>query len=453
MKQRFFFGRALLPQGWVKNVGMEVDGGLIRSLTVGCSRDPGDSYGALAIPGLPNLHSHAFQRAMAGLTERRGPNNADDFWSWRDVMYRFVGYMDPDDIAAIAAYAYADMLEAGFTSVGEFHYVHRTPEGGLYDDPAELACRHIQAAETTGIALTLLPVFYAASNFGGVAPSTQQRRFINDLETYAKIHERTRKVPGVITGVAPHSLRAVTPAQLAVLTDLSPDTPLHIHIAEQVKEVEDCKAWSGLRPVEWLFQNANVDQRWCLVHATHITEEETKALAGSKAVAGLCPITEANLGDGIFPARDFLSAGGCFGVGSDSNVQIDAAGELRLLEYSQRLSGRVRNALADLDQASTGTRLFEKALVGGAQALGRRVGAIAEGFRADILVLDDTHPDLAGKDDDAVLDTWVFGGGRALIDTVIAGGKVTVEKGRHIAREKINQQYRDRITKLLDHTR
>ena len=453
MSRGFFFDTALLPDGWRHNVRIEAQDGIINSVSTDATIDPGDSHLAIVVPGLPNVHSHAFQRAMAGLAERRGPRGADDFWTWREVMYRFVTHLDADEIEAIAAYAYMDMLEAGFTCVGEFHYLHRTPQGDLYTDPAELALRHLAAADTTGIGLTLLPVFYAASNFGGALPTVGQRRFITDLDTFARIVERVRHdvlgSPGRNVGIAPHSLRAVTPNDLESLLRIYTHGPIHIHAAEQTKEVDDCVAWSKQRPVEWLLDHAALDARWCLVHATHLTNVEMRRLVDSGSLAGLCPITEANLGDGIFPAAAYVAAGGRWGVGTDSNISIDAAGELRQLEYAQRLNVQTRNALASHDRPSTGRTLYEGALSGGAQALGLRVGAIAIGNRADLLVLDETHPDLLGRSDDSILDTWIFTGGRSLIRAVIAGGETVVEGSRHRDRDRIELAYRKVISRVM----
>ncbi|HEY9235403.1 MAG TPA: formimidoylglutamate deiminase, partial [Phenylobacterium sp.] len=341
-----WFQTALLPAGWVRDVRLSVERGQIASVETGVPAGGSDVRAAIGSPGLPNLHSHAFQRAMAGLTEVRGPEG-DSFWTWRELMYRFVGKLSPDDVEAIAALAFAEMLEAGFTRVGEFHYLHHDTDGLPYADIAEMAARIAAAAEATGIGLTLLPVFYAHSGFGGAAPLESQKRFLNDIAGYGRLYEAARHavrgLPDAVVGVAPHSLRAVTEAELAEVTRL--DGPIHIHIAEQVKEVDDCLAWSGARPVEWLQDRFYPDRRWCLVHATHMTASERGRLAASGAAAGLCPITEANLGDGVFPAAAYLAEAGVFGVGSDSNVRIDAAEELRLLEYGQRLSERARNVL------------------------------------------------------------------------------------------------------------
>ncbi len=343
-----WFGTALLPGGWAADVRIDVAAGRIARAEAGVAAGAGDERHAIGLPGLANLHSHAFQRGMAGLAETRGPEN-DNFWTWREVMYRFLDRLSPEDVEAIAVLAYAEMLERGFTRVGEFHYLHHDPSGAPYADIAELAERIAAAARETGIGLTLLPVFYAHSNFGGAAPVPGQRRFINGVDGFARLTEACAKIAasldGANMGVAPHSLRAVTADELAAIVPLAKGGPVHIHAAEQTKEVEDSLAWSGARPVEWLLDNASLDARWCLVHATHMTATETEHLARSGATAGLCPITEANLGDGVFPADGFLSSGGHFGIGTDSNVLIDAAGELRALEYAQRLAHRARNLI------------------------------------------------------------------------------------------------------------
>jgi len=453
MTQTFFFDSALLPNGWGRNVRIETAGSVIARVGADATRRAGDRHEPLVIPGLSNVHSHAFQRAMAGLSERRGASGQDDFWSWRELMYRFLARLEPEDIEAIANYAYADMLEAGFTSVGEFHYLHRTPQGGWYDNPAELAVRHLSAAEATGIGLTLLPVFYESSQFGGEPPTAGQRRFITDLDSFARIiddvHRLSHRADGARIGVAAHSLRAVTADHLFTLARRYPDRPIHIHAAEQLKEVRDCVAYCGQRPVEWLLRNVGLNARWCLVHATHMTAEETRGLARSGAVAGLCPSTESNLGDGIFPARAYIEGGGRWAIGTDSHITLDAAAELRQLEYSQRLERHSRNVLSTADSPSTGRSLFESALRGGAQAMGQAVGAIAPGHRADFLVLDEGHPDLVGRSEDAILDTWEFVVGRSLIRSVIAGGQIVVEAHRHRARERIDANYRRTMQRLM----
>lgn len=444
-----WFETALLPEGWARNVRLGVEGGRIVSVEVDAPPNPDDQRAAIGLPGLPNLHSHSFQRAMAGLTEVRGPTG-DSFWSWRELMYRFVSLLSPDDVEAIAAQAFAEMLEAGFTRVGEFHYLHHDVDGAAFADAAEMASRIAAAAETTGIGLTLLPVFYAHSGFGGAPPSEAQWRFVNSLDGFARLRDAARTairhLPDAVVGVAPHSLRAVTEAELVELTRM--DGPLHIHIAEQVKEVDDCLAWSGARPVEWLVDRFSVDDRWCLVHATHMTPDELQRLAASGAVAGLCPITEANLGDGVFPAARYLAQGGVFGVGSDSNVRIDAAEELRLLEYGQRLTERGRNVLAAEPGASTGGSIYRGALAGGMQALGVGSVGLVEGASADFVTLDACHPDIAGRSGDTILDALIFAGVRSPKD-VWRGGRQVVADGRHLKRADISRRYRQTLDRLL----
>jgi formimidoylglutamate deiminase len=430
---------ALLPDGWASDVRVVLDGGRIASVTPNVAPSAEDERLGCLVPGLSNVHSHAFQRGMAGVAETRGPTE-DTFWSWRNVMYRFALQMTPEDVEAVAAQLYLEMLESGFTHVGEFHYLHHDETGRPYDDIAEMAVRIVEASESTGIGLTLLPVFYAHAGFGGTPPGEEQRRFINSIDTFAKLVDRCRSLaralPGGVSGVAPHSLRAVTPEELAELVQLSDGGPVHIHIAEQAKEVDDCIAWSGKRPVTWLFDNQPVDSRWCLIHATHITASETLAIATSGAVAGLCPITEANLGDGIFPAAAFRAAGGRLGVGSDSNILIGVSDELRQLEYSQRLATCSRNVLTDHGR-STGGALFTEALSGGATALGVDVG-IGTGMPANMLHLVPRHDLLIGGD--ALLDAWIFSAAVTVNDVWVHGRKV-VKEGRHIARDTVSRRF------------
>lgn len=448
-----FFDHAFLPGGWARDVRIAVEDGFIIAVETGAERDGSTYVRGLAVPGLPNLHCHTFQRGMAGLAERRGPAN-DSFWTWREVMYRFLGRLTPGDLEAISAFAYAEMLERGFTSVGEFHYLHHDVNGMPYADLAEMAERIAAAAMQTGIGLTLLPAFYAQGGFGGISPAAGQRRFLNDPDRFLKLVERTLAVVAPLTsacvGIAPHSLRAVTPESLRIVIDGIAAGPIHIHVAEQVKEVDDCIAWSGRRPVEWLLDEMAVDDRWCLIHATHMNEDETRRLAASGAVAGLCPITEASLGDGIFNGPGWLAAAGRFGIGTDSNIEIDAAGELRQLEYSQRLGYRARNVMTRDPDESTGEQLFTAALAGGAQALARPVGAIAVGRRADIVLLDANHTGFASTRRDNWLDQWIFVAGRAAIKTVFVGGKKVVDEGRHYQNEAITARYRSALARLAD---
>ena len=397
---------------------------------------PAERLRGLVVPGMANLHSHAFQRAMAGLAERAGPEG-DNFWRWREVMYRFLAMLTPDDIEAIAAQLYVECLLAGYTSVAEFHYLHNAPDGQPYDDPAELSHRIVAAAATAGIGLTLLPVLYRHSQFGGADPVAGQRRFVLPVDRYAAMCQQLAATTRV--GIAPHSLRAVTPEELlaavALADALGPDTPIHIHVAEQEKEVADCLAWSGTRPVAWLLDHVPVGPRWCLVHATHMEDAECHRLAASGAVAGLCQTTEANLGDGIFPLRDYLAQGGRFGIGTDSNVSVSPVEELRWLEYSRRLQIRARNVTEHRQGASVATSLFTRAAAGGALALGRRSGSIAAGCAADLLVLDLEHPTMVGRMGDSLLDGWVFSGNTTPIRHVMAGGRWVVRDGHHPAQE------------------
>ena len=441
--QALFFDQALLPGGWAREVRLRIEAGRIAAVERNALAGAGDARHAAGLPGMPNLHSHTFQRGLAGLAETRGPEG-DSFWTWREVMYRFLDGMDPEDVEAVAAQAFMEMLEGGFTRVGEFHYLHHDRHGRPYADPAELSRRVAAAASDTGIRLTLLPVFYAHGGFGGAPPASGQRRFISTLDGFARLLESVRAIPGVTCGVAPHSLRAVTPAELQAVCEMQPEGPVHIHAAEQVREVEDCLTWSGARPVEWLLDHAPAGPGWCLVHATHMTPGETERLARSGAVAGLCPVTEANLGDGVFPGAAFQAHGGRYGVGSDSNVSIGVAQELRTLEYSQRLALRARNVMAGEEGRSTGRVLFESALAGGAAALGASPPRLAEGEPADLVAL---RPGLAPGGGDRVLDDWVFSTGR--VESVWVGGEQVVAAGRHRDREPIQARTERVLRRLL----
>jgi len=445
-----YCARALLPDGWAREVRLTIAAGKFATVERHAAAQPADEYVAFALPGVANVHSHGFQRGMAGLTEYRGPE-ADNFWSWRELMYRFVARMTPDDLEAVTALAYLEMLEGGFTRVGEFHYVHHDAEGRPFADIAEMAGRIVAAAEITGIALTLLPVFYAHANFGAAPPAAGQRRFITDIAQFGRLLESSRAplavLPDARLGVAPHSLRAVTPDELQQVTALAGSGPIHIHAAEQWREVEDCVAWSGTRPVQWLLDHADVDAHWCLVHATHMTETEIVGLARTHAVAGFCPVTEANLGDGIAPAAHFLAAGGTFGIGTDSNVRIGVAEELRQLEYGQRLRDRARNVLAAQSAHSTGRTLFAHAQRGGDRALGVAAPAgISAGAPADCMSL--RADSLMDAGEDALLDAFVFAGGVAVEHVWRAGRRVVVD-GTHVARPAVQGRYRAALGRLM----
>jgi formiminoglutamate deiminase len=450
-----YFDSVLLPDGWAERVRVSIAGGRIATLERDVAPRAGEERAAAAVPGMPNVHSHGFQRGMAGFTEFRGPD-ADNFWSWRTLMYRFVGRMTPEDIEAISAQAFVEMLESGFTRVGEFHYVHHDTAGHAYANPAETTERIAAAAQETGIALTLLPVFYAHGNFGGALPNEGQRRFLLDLPRFGRLLEDSLKViaalPDARLGVAPHSLRAVTPEELEQVVALAPGGPIHIHAAEQTGEVDQCVAWSGARPVEWLLDHMALDARWCLVHATHMNDDEVKRLAASGAVAGFCPVTEANLGDGIAPAKTFIAADGAFGIGTDSNVSIGASEELKQLEYCQRLRDRARNVITQGGARSTGRVLFDGAVSGGARALGMMPAqtGIAVGAPADFVSLDLSSPALVERRDDALLDSWIFAGGSRCIDGVWRAGVKMVENGRHRARDGIAARYRAAVRRVLE---
>lgn len=449
----FFAERALLPTGWATHVRIEVgaDGFLTRIQT------NADAQGAQrldgpVLPGMPNLHSHAFQRAMAGLAEVAGNPN-DSFWTWRDLMYRLVGKISPEQLGVIARQLYIEMLKAGYTSVAEFHYVHHDLSGQPYANPAELALRISEAARSTGIGLTLLPVLYSHSGFGGQAPNEGQRRFINSTEQYLTLQQQLKPLlaqqPAQQLGLCFHSLRAVTPEQLHdVLRASDTACPVHIHIAEQQKEVDDCLSWSGKRPIQWLYDNVEVDARWCLVHATHATPDEVRLMAHSQAVAGLCLTTEANLGDGIFPAVDYLAQNGRMGIGSDSHVSLSVVEELRWLEYGQRLRDQRRNRLYRSDQPMIGRTLYDAAVAGGAQAIGQPVAGLAVGQRADWLVLDGNDPYLATAQEDGILNRWLFAGGDRQVRDVVVNGQWVVRDGRH-ADEDVSSRDFTRVLKEL----
>jgi formimidoylglutamate deiminase len=449
--RKFHFSSALTEEGWQEDVCVAADAdGMIRSVSAG-SRD-GEHVPGIALPAMPNVHSHAHQRFMLGLAERAGPG-ADSFWTWREAMYGFALRLSPDDLEAVAAQLYVEMLKSGFSVVGEFQYLHHQPDGRPYDNPAEMSLRCLVAAEQAGIGITMLPTLYAHGGFGGQKPVEGQRRFINGAERFLRIHEKlsdtSKDSPLRRVGISPHSLRAVTPELLTnVLAGIAALAPVHIHVAEQVKEVDDCLAFSGRRPVEMLTEAFELSPRWTAIHATHMTPEETQRLAASGAIAGLCPTTEANLGDGIFPAVDFMGAKGTIAIGSDSHISVSPAEDLRMLEYSQRLRDRTRNALASGPGQSTGRTLFEAACAGGAVSMAQPVGKIEVGKRCDITVLDDRHASLLGRSRDAALDTWIFSSGNALVKDVIVAGRHVVTDRHHIHEDAIARNFRAAIERL-----
>jgi formimidoylglutamate deiminase len=435
---------ALLPEGWAKDVRIRVEAGRIAEVTANA---PGQGHGVL-LPAPVNLHSHTFQRAMAGLTEARTAGQ-DSFWTWRALMYRFLERLSPEDVQAIAAQAMVEMAEAGFAAVCEFHYLHHPVGGGTYADPAEMSARIAEAARDTGLGLTHLPVIYEQGGVDGRALAGGQLRFGSLPQVYAQVLEGAGRalagMPDAVLGVAPHSLRAVSKATLDRVAGMT-GGPVHLHIAEQVAEVAEVQAAWGAPPVGWAVANLPVDARWCLIHATQMTPTETAALARTGAVAGLCPITEANLGDGIFDGPGWLAAGGTFGVGTDSNVRIALAEELRLLEYSQRLGLKARSVLAD--SRSTGRLLWEEAAKGGAQAAGRGTGRIEAGQWADLVALDTGDLRLEGLQGDQLLDAFGFAGRDGLVTDLWSAGRHIVQGGHHIAREAVQARFRSTMRRL-----
>jgi formimidoylglutamate deiminase len=448
-----FAPAALLDDGWATDVALVVgDDGRIERIARRAGDGADERLKGPVIAAMPNVHSHAFQRAIAGRTGTPSPSHDDTFWTWRQAMYAAVDRLDADAFEAISAQAYVEMAKAGYATVAEFHYVHHDPHGKPYADPAELSWRIVGAAQTAGLGLTLLPVFYAHGNFGGAATTPLQRRFVNSVYTFERLVDalaRRAAQDGYVLGVAPHSLRAVTAEELGKVVRLAPaGGPIHIHAAEQTREVDDCYQWSRLRPIEWLLTQASIDERWCVVHATHMTDREVSGLAASGAVAGLAPATEADLGDGIFRAEMYLQAGGRFGVGTDSNTLIDPFGEVRQLEWSQRLRVRRRNVLVDGSEAPVGQTLWRLAASGGAQALGQPTGAIATGKRADLIVLDVDEPALAEQPLATVIDAAVFGPCRNPVRDLMSGGRWIVRDRHHAREHDVLRRFRAALARI-----
>lgn len=442
---------ALLGTEWARDVRVSVQDGEITDIETAVPPGARDVIVDTLLPAPGNLHSHSFQRAMAGMTEHRKAGR-DSFWTWREVMYRFVDRLTPGQIEAIAGFAFMEMQEAGYAAVGEFHYLHHQRGGAHYDDPAELSHRILAAAQETGIGLTHLPVLYSYGGAGRVPLEPGQLRFGNNVETFLELVAAAQaglaNLPGdARIGIAPHSLRATAPQDLRAVLAAHTAGPIHIHVAEQPAEVADIKAWLGHRPVEWLLENTDVNPQWCLIHATHMTDDETRRLAASGAIAGLCPVTEANLGDGPFNGAAYMQAGGVFGVGTDSNVAISLIGELRMLEYSQRLRDLARNVLIP-GEGSVGQALYIGAARGGAQALGRNAGEIATGRLADLVAIDSTHPTLCALSRRQILDGLVFACANNMVTDLWSAGRHAVKDGTHIARDRIVAAWRAAIAEL-----
>ena len=449
---RIWAQRALLADGWACDVSLDHDSGRIVRVQAATAPDPDAIRVGALLPAPANLHSHAFQRAMAGLTEQRGPDPRDSFWTWRQLMFRFLDRLTPEDVQAITAFVQMQMLEAGYGAVAEFHYLHHAPGGTPYANLAEMSERLVAAADQTGIGLTLLPVLYQYGGCDQRALGPGQIRFGNDLDRFSRLVERAEIALGALPsdarlGIAPHSLRAVSQAALAAAIALRPDMPLHMHLAEQPAEVEEVlQAW-GARPVEWLLANVDVDSRWCLIHCTQMHRHETQSLAATGAVAGLCPITESSLGDGIFDGIAYRDAGGLWGIGSDSNIRISLSEELRTLDYSQRLRDHSRAAFATA-QNSTARALLEGAARGGAQATGRDGGVLSLGKLADLVALDTTHIDLDGCTGDTLLDAFVFAADDRAVSDVWSAGRHVVQGGRHMHHDAISAAYRAAVRRL-----
>jgi len=454
MTGKIWANSALLASGWADSVEIKIDAtGNIITISPDLPYSDGDRVEVL-IPAIPNVHSHAHQRAMAGLGERAG-DTQDSFWTWRKVMYHYLERIQPDNLFHIAAQLYLEMLKAGYSCVGEFQYLHHDLNGQAYDNRAEMSLQCLQAATGVGIGFTALPVLYRYGGFGSAEPLDGQKRFLNDAEGFCEIvkslQAATTNDANCSVGIAPHSLRAINRDLLTeVVASLESLAAIHVHVAEQTKEVDDCLNWSGKRPVEWLFENFDVDQKWCLIHATHINEQETAAMAGSGCVAGLCPTTEANLGDGFFNAREYFVQRGCWAIGSDSHISIDPVEELRWLEYGMRLQTRDRNVLVSDASANTGRNLLDGALAGGAQACGRNIGSIAEGYRADFVVLDHEHPRLYGRSKDDLIDSWIFSGNSNLVRDVYIGGNKIIDNGHHVDEDTIARNYRNTLDQLAN---
>jgi len=458
MKRDIHCSSALTPGGWLSPARIRLDDdGFISEVSQVTGAEAAQTLTGPVLPGMPNLHSHAFQRQMAGLTETPGETGEsvkDTFWTWRKSMYQLANRVTPEQMGAIATWLYAEMLEAGFTCCAEFHYLHHQPGGRAYDDPAEMSHALLDAADRAGIAMTLLPVLYCRSGFGASRATEQQRRFFNSPQGFLRLLEacrpRVRNHPLHVLGIAPHSLRAVSLEQMreVLAAPGQEHQPVHIHVAEQYAEVQECQSVLGARPVEWLLHQFDVDRRWCLVHATHMEPMELEEAAASEAVAGLCPTTEADLGDGFFAAESWLAANGALGIGSDSNLRVSVSEELRLLEFGVRLRNSSRNVLTGKG-LSCGRSLYQWAAAGGARATGQPVGSIESGARADLVELDMNHPLLEGRERDAIVDTWLFAGGPSMVRSVWVAGDLVVAEGRHVGKSNFEAPFRRAMKALL----
>jgi formimidoylglutamate deiminase len=448
---KLFVEKILLADGWASDKTLTIEQGIITEISAGKIAGAEQAKGVV-IPGMVNCHSHAFQRAFAGFSEQ-GSEGQDSFWTWRNIMYKFVGQLNSADAEVIASQLYIEMLKMGYTRVAEFHYLHHDIDGENHESLSAMAQAIFRAAEHSGIGLTLLPVLYRFSGFGPKEATEGQKRFINSVEQFnalvSECFELAKLQANCNVGIAPHSLRAVDKSSLlaavAHVRSLDAQAPIHIHIAEQQKEVEDCLAHYGQRPVQWLLDNAVLDKHWCLIHATHIDEQERQGIIASQATAGICPTTEANLGDGIFPTDEFMTENGTFAIGSDSHISVNPIEELRWLEYAQRLIKQQRALLATNEQKSVGLNLWQKAAAGGAQSTNSNTGALAIGKQADLLVLDDSQLRLFAHDDNHLLDSVIFASQRNLVLDVMVNGHWTIRDGKH----RLEQANADKFAELL----
>ena len=444
----------LLTDGWAKRQTLTINDGIIVAINSGKSENVDHEVGTI-IPGMVNCHSHAFQRAFAGFSEQ-GSEGQDSFWTWRNIMYKFLGQLTDKNAEVIANQLYIEMLKMGYTRVAEFHYLHHDINGDNYAELATMAHAIFKAAQQSGIGLTLLPVLYRHSGFGELLPTDGQKRFINSVGQFNQLvsdcYDLSQNYSNTNIGIAPHSLRAVDKNSLievvAHVRSLDANAPIHIHIAEQQKEVDDCLAHYGQRPVEWLLANIPLDSHWCLIHATHITEQERRGIIASKAIAGICPTTEANLGDGIFPTTEFLSEQGTLAIGSDSHISVNPIEELRWLEYTQRLIKQQRAILADAKQASVGQNLWQQAAKGGAQSTNTNTGELAIGKQADLLVLDEQQTRLFASSEQHLLDSLIFASQKNPVQDVMVNGQWVVRNYQHEAEQDIASKFADILAEL-----
>ena len=454
INKHIFAKKALLPNGWSNNVIIEIDqSGLISNVTENNNHKvDADLNEEIILPAMNNLHSHSFQRAMAGLTEARSPQGNDNFWSWRNLMYQFLDVLTPEEIFSITLFSQMEMLQSGYVGVGEFHYLHNQIGGTKYDNIAELSEKVLEASAESGISICLLPVVYERGGCDNRELEGGQLRFHNNIDTFEELYNQIKvflsKNENFSLGVAAHSLRAVKNETLNKIINLT-DGPIHIHAAEQVKEVEEITSFYKMPPVEFLFKNFDINKRWCLIHCTQMSELETELLSKSGAVAGLCPVTEANLGDGIFNGFQYNERKGLYGIGTDSNINISLTEELKTFEYSQRLLNKKRAVISN-QKKSTGRKLFDDCLEGGARALQINNGKIQKGFNADLISLPNTNNELDGLEDDKILDYWIFASRENDVQKLWNKGKCLVENGKHLNFDDIQSNYRKTIKNLQE---